>query len=152
MSRSIGYCALMIAAALVLMCAIAAQNVLSDLNEFLRHFVNQELLSILAVILSITLASTAQIHLEFNKIEERYQKRNALVKTRRGVKTAAFCLIFLFLMAVLVVVLKPLLANAAWSQTIFNGTALIILLWDILILAELTMTVFGITPIIKDDG
>jgi hypothetical protein len=151
MSRTIAYVALIMAVAIVVMCALVAPEILSDSNKFLHEFVNHELLAVMAVILSITLASTAQIHLEFNKIEERYNQKNALVKSRQGVRSAAFFLIFLFLMATLIVVTKPLLANAPWNETLFNGAALVVLIWDVLILAELTITIFGISPIITDE-
>jgi uncharacterized membrane protein len=141
----------MLAVAVVVICAIVVPNLLSDSNTFLHNFVNHELLAVLGVILTITLASTAQIHLEFNKIEERYKKRNALLRARRGVRAAAFFLLFLFLFAVLIVVTKPMLAHAPWSQTLFNGAAIVIIIWDVLILIELTLTIFGIAPLIEED-
>lgn len=50
---------------------------LSDRNDFLRDLSSRDILPVLGVILVITLASAAQLHLEFNKIEERAKKRNA---------------------------------------------------------------------------
>jgi polyferredoxin len=151
MTKTVAYVSLIVAVAIVIMCAIGAPDVLSDSNKFLEGFVNHELLAVQAVILSITLASTAQIHLEFNKIEERYKRQNALIKTRQNVRTGAMFLIFLFLLAVVIVVAKPLLAHAPWSEALFNGAAIVVLVWNVLILADLTLTVFGIPPIIKDD-
>jgi hypothetical protein len=55
-------------------CAVAQPSLLADSNGFLLNFVNQELLAILGIIMTITLASAASLHLEFNKIEEKYQK------------------------------------------------------------------------------
>ena len=96
MTRSIAICTLIAAIAVVLICAIYNPSYLSDQNEFLHHFVNQELLTLLGIIMTITLASAASLHLEFNKIEERYKKRG-LSNTRRGVAQGAYCLIALFL-------------------------------------------------------
>ncbi|HTV30936.1 MAG TPA: hypothetical protein VMF32_24590 [Xanthobacteraceae bacterium] len=151
MSKTIAYCVLIVAAGIVIGCAINAPTLLNDDNKFLRDFVNYELLGVMVVILTITLASIGQLHLEFNRIEERYKKRNALIKSRQGVKMAAYFLIFLFLAAVLLVTLKPLLGKADWSITLFNGFGLIILLWNILILLELTITTFSIPPHIDDE-
>jgi hypothetical protein len=151
MSRAIAYCTLIVAAGVIFGCAIGAPAILSDANKFLREFVNHELLAVMAVILAITLASTAQLHLEFNKIEERFKRKNALLRSRQGVRSAAFFLILLFLLAIVLVTLKPLLDQSEWAQALFNGFGLLVLLWDVLILIELTMTIFGISPIIDDE-
>src|SRR5690606_5909899 len=109
MSRSIAYCVLIVSAALVVVLAAAAPSVLSDeKNSFLKDFVNHEFLNVLGVILAITLASAGQIHLALNRIEERQQKI-FLIKTRAGVRSAAYWLIGLFLLAVVLVVVKPLI-------------------------------------------
>lgn len=73
---------------------------------------NHELLAVLGVILAITLASAAQLHLTFNQIEESYQDKGGLSRSRRRVHSAAYWLIGLFLVAVLLVVVKPLLGSA----------------------------------------
>ncbi len=125
--------------------AICKPAMISDDNEFLHHFVNQELLALLGIIMTITLASAANLHLEFNKIEERHQKRE-LTNTRRKVKEAANCLIILFLVSVVVVVVKPLLNGNEHVQALFNGAALLIVLWNVLILVELTQLTFAIQP------
>jgi hypothetical protein len=149
MNKAIPICVLVVAVGLVLACAISAPHLLNDQNKFLHDFINYELLAVMVVILALTLGSIAQLHLEFNRIEERY-KRRALTRSRQGIRSAAFWLIGLFLGAVLLVTLKPLLAHADWSETIFNGFGLVILLWDILILAELTITIFSISPHIEE--
>ena len=66
------------ALAVVLICAIYNPSYLSDKNEFMHHFVNHELLALLGIIMTITLASAASLHLEFNKIEERYFERRQI--------------------------------------------------------------------------
>jgi hypothetical protein len=151
MTKIISYVVLALSITIVIICAIVVPDLLSDSNTFFHAFVNHELLAVLGVILAITLASTAQIHLEFNKIEERYKRENALLRARREVRSSAFFLIFLFLMAVFIVVTKPMLAHTPWSQTLFNGASIIIIVWDVLILIDLTMTIFGITPLIDDE-
>lgn len=149
MTRSIAICSLIAALAVVLACAIYNPAYLSDKNEFMHHFVNHELLAILGIIMTITLASAANLHLEFNKIEERYQ-RHGLTKTRRGVVQGAYCLIFLFLFAVGLVVLKPLFPYSDGIEAVISGLALITLLFNVLILLDLTQLAFAIQPEIKD--
>src|SRR6266478_2285115 len=135
MTRSIAICTLIAAIAVVLICAIYNPSYLSDQNEFLHHFVNQELLALLGIIMTITLASAASLHLEFNKIEERYKKRG-LSNTRRGVAQGAYCLIALFLAATVLVVVKPLLPHSETAEALVNGIALILVLFNVLILLE----------------
>jgi magnesium-transporting ATPase (P-type) len=151
MSKAIAYCVLIVSMAIVICCAISAPTLLNDKNKFLHDFINYELLGVMVVILTITLTSVAQLHLEFNRIEERYKRRNALSRSRGGVRAAAFWLIALFLAAILLVTLKPLLANEDWSETLFNGIGLVILLWNVLILTELTVTIFAIGPHIEEE-
>ncbi len=145
MSKTIYFVLLIVVAALVLACAICAPDVLGDSNSFLKDFIGPEFLGILGVILAITLASSAQLHLEFNKIEERYKTRG-LTKTRASVRQDTFALIYLFVIGIAIVVFKPLVATAGWSQTLLNGFALWVLLANVLLLVSLTRTTFAISP------
>ena len=147
MKQSTSYCALIAAVAVVIVIAGSAPHLLSDDgNSFLKGFVNHELLSILGVILAITLGSAAQLHLTFNKIEEDYQRLNALSNSRRSVHGSAFWLIGFFIFAILSVLTKPLIAKNAWSQALFNGVGIIILIAYVLILIDLLKTAFSIGP------
>jgi hypothetical protein len=138
------------ALAVVLVCAIYNPSYLSDHNEFTRHFAGFEVLELLGIIMTITLASAANLHLEFNKIEEKYN-HPGLTKTRRGVMQGAFFLIGLFLFAGAIVVVKPLMPDSETLQAIVNGIVLIIVLFNVLILLELTQLAFAIQPEIKED-
>ena len=149
MTRTIGLCALICAATVVIVIASACPSVISDKNDFLHHFVNHELLGLLGIIMTITLASAASLHLEFNKIEERFKHRG-LTKTRRGVVQSAYCLIGLFFVSVVIVVTKPIVGPGDVSEALFNGAALFVLLWNILILIEITQMAFAIGPTIDD--
>jgi hypothetical protein len=144
MSRSVGYFVLGISLALVAILAIFRPSTLSDHNLFLAGFVTHELLSILGVILAITIASAGQLHLTLNEVERLYKSPGAFNKTRRGVHSAAYVLIGLFLAALAVVLIKPLVPSAEWSQSIFNGLAVVILIWNALILISITQTIFAI--------
>lgn len=152
MNKTISYCALIVCAGVVAVLAAAAPSVLSDdKNSFLKNFVNHELLGTLGVILAITLASIAQLHLAFNKIEEEFQRAGGLSRTRRSVHTAAYWLISLFVIAIALVVIKPIVAHEAWSQTIVNGAAILVLVWNVLILIDIMRTAFAIKPTIRKD-
>jgi hypothetical protein len=151
MTPTIAYCTLIVSAGIIIVLSAYAPLLLSDANRFLREFVNHEFLSVLGVILAITLASTAQLHLTLNQIEERYKQAGGLSRTKVHVHRAAHCLIWLFVAGVTVVVLKPILAIQAWRQSLFNGMAIFIIVWNVLILMVVTRTVFKIKPKIDDD-
>ncbi|BBK30374.1 hypothetical protein STHU_10080 [Allostella humosa] len=144
MSKTISWCILVIAAALVVVMAASAPMVLSDKNTFLMGFVNHEFLNLLGVILAITIASAAQLHLALNNIEEKHGGKDIFVRTRRGIRSGSYYLIALFLIGIVVVVAKPHLAHNEWSQTVFNGSALFILLWYALILVSVTNGILAV--------
>lgn len=146
MIKAVSYCSLVVSLGVVLALSASAPWVLSDGNQFLKNFVGTELLNVLGVILAITLASAANLHLTFNQIEERYKHLGGLAKTRANVHRGAYCLIILFVLAVGLVVVKPLITHDDWAQALTNGAALIIILWNVLILISLTRMAFAIQP------
>ena len=150
MTKSIAYCALIVSSGVVIIIAVYSPTMLSDNNSFLRDFVNHEFLNVLGVILAITLASAAQLHLTFNRIEERYKQRG-LTKTRARLHQAAYWLIGLFLIAVVFVITKPIIAHTYALQSLFNGGAAIILLWNALILIGITQATFAIKADTEDE-
>lgn len=144
MSKSVAYCTLIVTFAVIVVLSACAPNILSDENTFLKGFADEGVLDVLGVILAITVASAGQLHLTLNQAEERHGKI-IFSRTRGGVKSATYMLIALFLLAVILVVAKPALAGtAAWAQSLFNGVALFIVIWNVLLLLSLTQGIFGI--------
>lgn len=143
MSKAVAYCTLIVALGVVLVVSVISPNALSDSNKFLQKFVGEGLLDVLGVILAITLASAGQLHLTLNQIEEKY-KRRAFERMRKSIRGAATALIALFAGAVVLVVTKPLIATTPTLESIFNGFALFILLWNVLLLISLTQGIFAI--------
>jgi hypothetical protein len=150
MTRTISFCILIITVGVILAAVISEPSFLSDNNKFLKDFVNHELLSILGVVLAITLASAANLHLEFNKIEEKF-KATGLSKSRGNIKNGAYALIIMFFASVCIVVLKPIIADGERSQAVFNGFALLIVEWYILIMTDMLETTFAIPAHIAED-
>jgi hypothetical protein len=148
MSKSVGYCTLIVTFAIVIVLSACAPNILSDNNTFLKSFSDEGLLNVLGVILAITVASAGQLHLTLNQAEERHGKI-IFNRARSGVKAATYMLIALFLLAVLLVATKPMLSAAPWAQSLFNGTALFIVIWNVLLLLSLTQGIFGIKADLK---
>jgi hypothetical protein len=150
MNKTIGYCALILSIAVVLVLAAAAPTLHSDSTDFLKGFVGAELLGVLGIILPITLGSAASVHLALNQIEEKH-KAIVFVDTRAELHSTAYSMIWLFAGAVIIVIAKSLLAKGLpWAQSLFNGAALVVLEWYILILISLTEMVFAIKADLDD--
>lgn len=121
--------------------SVCSPHPLSDAgNRFLSSFVNQELLSLLGVIVAITLTTTGNLHFELNKIEDRTGA--SFAKTRRSVRRSAYSLIILFVAAGALVVIKPLLGTADSATAVANSCAIVIVAFNVLVLIDLTATTF----------
>lgn len=105
---------------------------------------NHELLAVLGVIVTITLASAANLHLEFNRLESEFGE--AFDEARTATKSYAYLLIALFVIALTLVVLKPIVADTPTLQSIFNGAGILIIALNVLSLLDLTIAVFEIPP------
>ena len=122
-------------------------------NQFLKNFINHELLNILAVIVTVTAASTANIHLAFNRVEEKIKKNDYFKYARQEVNHGAIFLILLFLILVVLLIVRSYFLHNMNVVSFINGISLIILLVNILVLLDVTLTVFAIHPIASDsDG
>jgi hypothetical protein len=148
MTRSVYYCALFVAFGLLAATSIFRPALLAE-NAFLLNFVNHELINTMCVIATITLASTSQIHLHFNAIEERFKKQG-LSRTRAGVRQAAYGLIALLGLTVVLVTVRPAPGQHLEFLAFCNGMALFILFWSILILLSITRLVFAIKPLFDE--
>jgi hypothetical protein len=125
--------------------AITHPSWLSDKNEFLKNFVNHELLAYLGVIVTITLASVANLFVSLLKIEE---DRNSIIfkKTKRDLKHISIALILTLVVALPLVVLKPILPNFDWVQALLNSMAVWLVAFSMLLLADATLALFELDP------
>lgn len=131
-----------------LYCFAAAMTVfffpwaISDQNDFLRQFMNHEFLSFMGVVVTITLASTANIHISLRRKEELIKDDNAFSGTRFRVKASAFSLIWAMFLSVVLVVTKPLLPSSVHVEAAANAFGIGIILWGILIILDITKLSF----------
>lgn len=116
---------------------------LGDSNSFLKNFINHEFLNVLGVILAITIASLAQIHLALNRIEER-ANRVYFESARAEIKSSARWLIFLFALGLALVISKPLVIMGETGAALANSAGILILIVYLLILWDITSSVFDI--------
>jgi hypothetical protein len=85
----------MIAAALAAISICMPGLLADDTNSFLRGFINEEILSLLGVIVSITLVSAGSIHIELGKLAK--SRQLDFNQERRAVRNSAYLLIAILL-------------------------------------------------------
>lgn len=144
MNRTIAICATLAWIGVWLAIVVAAPWMLSDANEFLNGFVNHEFLGFMGVIVTITLASAANLHIELNKLEDRLNA-TLFTRTRRDLRHSAFSLIAALIAAIILVILKPILSCGERAEAGLNGVAITILLASIMILIDLTQAAFSLS-------
>lgn len=150
MSKTVAQCTMVVGLAAWLIVSLAAPWALGDTkNSFLKNFVNHEMLSFLGVVVTITLASTASLHIELNKLEEAAGGR-VFMKTRARIHMSAYALIWALVFAVGLVTSKPLFGETETATSLVNGAAILIILFNILVLADITKLTFSLDPNFKE--
>ena len=145
MNRTIAICLMMCWIALALIVAVVRPELISDKNVFLKSFVNQEFLSFMGVVVTITLASAGNLFIELNKLEDRAET-SLFTKTKQSVKNSAFSLIWSLVFALILVTVKPLVGSGDGVLAIVNAAALTTILFSVLILVDLTIAAFNLDP------
>jgi hypothetical protein len=116
-------------------------------NKFLEGFINQEILSIMAVIMTISIASIATIHIWFNELEDKHGKK-VFGSARKEINQAAFYFIGLFLAQLLCLIVRslPIFDGSTTALSLFNGGSVILLLCSVLTLLDIMGVVRALTP------
>ncbi|MBU3000439.1 hypothetical protein KO491_11395 [Roseovarius nubinhibens] len=128
----------------VALCLIAYRpQWVGDENKFLRDFVNHEYLNILGVILAITLASLSQLHLSLGRLRNQLGDEG-LDDIRCEIRSSAIWLILGFILGLIAVIMKPIIVFGVAGAASVNAFCLVILLFYILILSDITLSVFDI--------
>jgi hypothetical protein len=116
-------------------------------NSFLDSLVGPELLSLLAVILSITFASVANIHLALNRIIRRafgdvHEGQEAARPSREQINSNAWLLFYAFLVCAAALFLKSLAPDSDTIKSAMNGVAIGSLLVNVLVFRDIYSTIF----------
>jgi peptidoglycan/LPS O-acetylase OafA/YrhL len=145
-TKTIAWILLIILVAILLWVSVYAPYYLSDDgNKFFKDFVNQELLSVMGVVVTITLASAANLHLEINKLQDEIDEDFA--EARTAIRLSAYSLIGAFIVAGALVMIKPTAPEDQMTTALFNSGAIVILVFSAALLADLTAAVFDIPPL-----
>lgn len=114
-------------------------------NSFFRNFVNHELLSVLGVVVTITLASAANLHLELNKLQD--ITNEPFREARKAVRLCSYALITAFFLAVVLVIVKPTIPTTnATGIALVNSGVILLLAASIAVLTDLTGAILDIPP------
>ena len=124
--------------------SICAPQILAS-NEFLKGFVNHEILGIMAVIMTISIASIATIHIWFNELEQKHDQR-VFGKARREINQSAFVMIWLFVGQLALLIVRSSFLESAGIVSFLNGASVLLLLASVITLLDVLGTVKALTP------
>lgn len=119
-------------------------------NTFLGTFVTHELLALLAVIMTITFASIANIHMTVSRVvaqapaDRREAARGAIQDTRNELNSNAWLLFWSFVAASIILLVKGTVTGNIWVESAANGLALGTLLVNVLVFHTIYETSFAI--------
>ena len=121
---------LIVLAGLFTAISICRPGILAN-NDFITGFVVHDALNIMAVIMTIAIASIATIYIWFNELESKHQTR-VFGAARREINHDAFLLIWLFVGELLLLIVRNYFNGNAVAVSLFNGGALITFLSSVL--------------------
>jgi hypothetical protein len=116
---------------------------LSDKNSFLEDFLDSDFLSFLGLVLTISVASMAQLNLTLTGFEKENDGLD-LSDVKAEIRNTAACLIALFVLALILVLLKPIAAVTDFEQAVFNSLAVLLIGVYLAILTDVTLAVFSL--------
>ena len=124
--------------------SVCAPGILAN-NTFLANFIEDQILNILAVIMTISITSIATIHIWFNELEAKHQKK-VFGKARKQINQGAFLFIGLFIAEVVLLIFRSFFAGNLVAISIFNGIAMLLLLCSVFTLIDIMAVVKALTP------
>jgi len=118
-------------------------------NTFLSAFVTHEILGLLIVVLTITLASVANVHLTITRIiRDKFpveaEGRAAAAPARREINSNAWSLFWAFGVCVILLLVKGSNPGQIYVLSLANGLALLVLLFNGLVMYDIYQTIFDL--------
>jgi len=137
---------LIVAAGVIVAISVCAPSILAK-NEFLAGFITHEILGIMAVIMTISIASIATIHIWFNELEAKHERR-VFGAARREINQAAFYFIVLFVaqLACLIARSLSIFHGSEVAISLFNGFSILLLLGSVITLWDIMGVVRALSP------
>jgi hypothetical protein len=122
---------------------ITAPGLLSDQNGFLKNFVTHKLLGFLGVVVTITLASVANLFVNLLRIEDE-RDRSPFPKTKRDLRDTSIWLLVTLGAALPLVWIKAMCPPWPRLEATFNAAALGLVIFSILLLIDGTLALFAL--------
>lgn len=138
--RPVQFISLLIFAALLVAVSICSPETLSK-NQFLDEFVNHEYINVIAVIVTVSLVSVTQIHLEYSRIERRFDVR-VFGEARGTINLGALILTSMLLLAFLISFVRAEVSTDLVQLSLTHGAALLTILASVFIMYDLVRTVY----------
>jgi cobalamin biosynthesis protein CobD/CbiB len=133
--------------------SVCEPTVLSG-NKFLDDFVNHEYINVLAVIVTVSLVSVVQIHLEYSRVERRFKTR-IFGDARRTVNAGALWLTGLLIGSFVLSFFRASFIDNPVFVSMIHGAALLTVLTAIYIMYDFVRVVFALAseePLEGDDA
>lgn len=151
MSRTLAVAGFFSLITAIVILTITMPSIISDENVFLKNFVNHEYIGFMGVLVTITLASAANIHIELNRYDEALGK-SAFERSRADLRHSAMSLIVALCVALVTVLVKGSLPELPRWQAAVNGAAIITIAFSIVTVVDLTLAAFRLAPLPKKPG
>lgn len=121
-------------------------------NDFLRGFVNHEALALMAVILTVTLASVANIHMALNRIVVRRFRGDSKLKkaaseVKQEINDNAWYIFWGFVLTIFVLLVKGLNTDNQLIVATSNGIVVWTLFLFIFCMYDIYKVIFGIVDL-----
>lgn len=138
--RIVPFISLLVLAALFVGLSVCAPSFLAT-NQFLDEFVNHEYINVLAVIVTVSLVSVTQIHLEYSRIERRFKIR-VFQDARRTVNIGAMLLTSMLLLAFVISIVRAAVGGDEQMLSLVHGAALLTVATSVFIMYDLVRVVY----------
>lgn len=116
-------------------------------NKFLDDFISSEIVAVLVLILTITFASVANIHLTLTRISSLVDDSAAIGKIRKRINRSASLILWSFIFAILMLIVKGWSLGNVYLVALSHGACLLILLLNVLILHTIYRSVFWLSKV-----
>lgn len=112
-------------------------------NQFLIDFVNHNFVSVLTVVVTVTLVSITQVHLEYTRIERRFRER-VFDKPRRTLNLGTFILCTALFLGFLLAYLRAQFQGNDVAVAFLHTLCLLIIFEVIFIMYDIIRTVYSL--------
>lgn len=112
-------------------------------NQFLLDFVNHNFVSVLTVVVTVTLVSITQVHLEYTRIERRF-KQKVFDLPRRTLNTGVVILCSTLFLGFLLAYLRAQFIYSDTAVAFIHSFAILIVFEVVFIMYDVIRTVYAL--------